>query len=48
METNKEKERKVYVKPAYKVVQMCMQQMIATSGGAQEYSEGYTEDWFNN
>ena len=48
MKTSNETEKNVYVQPVCKVVQVEIQQMIATSGGTERYDEGNTEDWFNN
>lgn len=46
MTTNNETEKNVYVQPDCDVIQVHMQQMIATSGGTERYEEGNTEDWF--
>lgn len=48
MKTNNENKKNVYVQPACQVVQVQIQQLIATSGGTQAYGEGNTDEWFNN
>ena len=47
MTTNNETEKNVYVQPACKVVQVEIQQMIATSGGTEAYGLEDTDDWFS-
>lgn len=41
-------QRKSYEKPQIRVVEMKGADIICTSGRTEAYSEGDTDDWFNN
>lgn len=47
MKTNNETKMNDYVQPDCKVIQVDLQQIIAQSGGTEDYSLGNTDDWFS-